>query len=55
MIKLKVSYFNSEDKKRLIDTLSKEFKVIKVSKAHEGSKDSQKRIYVDLDSTSIKK
>lgn len=47
-IKMKVSYIEAKDKEKLLELLSKGFKILKVSKSYENEKQNMKRVYIDL-------
>ncbi len=46
MMKIQIKYENENDKEKLIDGLSKEFKVVKVSKPYRNGR--YYRIYVEI-------
>ena len=47
MMKIQIKYENESDKKMLIDGLSKEFKVVKVSTPYKNGR--YYRVYVDIE------
>lgn len=47
MMKIQIKYENESDKKMLIDGLSKEFKVVKVSNPYKNGR--YYRVYVDIE------
>lgn len=46
MMKIQIRYENESDKKKLIDGLSKEFKIVKISKPYKNGR--YFRVYVDI-------
>lgn len=46
MMKIQIRYENESDKKKLIDGLSKEFKIVKISKPYRNGR--YHRVYVEI-------